>query len=52
MPHPSLYVPKALHLVTQIQLFFNDCYSELIAYTALAYSSFHDAYQFQGHAYQ
>ena len=46
---------KALHLATQIQLCtFNDCYSELMPYTALAYSywvSFHEAYQCQGHVH-
>ena len=48
------FITEALHLVTSLQLFFNDCYSELTAYTALAYSywaSFHDEYIFLCHAH-
>ena len=46
---------EVLHLVTQAQLLVTNCYNELTAYTALAYSywaSFHDAYQCQGHAHR
>ena len=43
----------ALHLVTQVATAaFNDCYSELMPYTAIAYSywvSIHNVYQCQGH---
>ena len=31
-------ITKALRLVTQVQLLFNDCYNELTPYTALANS--------------
>ena len=53
-PHPPLYVTEALHLVAQVQLLFNNRYSELAPYTTLANSywvSFHEAYQCQGHAH-
>ena len=51
---PTL-ITEALHLVTQAQLLVTNCYSELTAYTMLAYSywvSFHNAYQCQGHTHQ
>ena len=45
-----IFIIEMLHFVTQVQLFLmTDCYSELTAYTALAYSywvSFHDVLQF------
>ena len=51
---PTL-ITEALHLVTRIQLrTFNDCYSDLMPYTALANSygvSVYDVYQFQDHAH-
>ena len=44
---PTL-IAEALHLVTQVaKAAFNKCYSQIMAYTALAYSywvSFHDTY--------
>ena len=49
------FITEALRLVTQAQLLITNCYSELMAYTALAYSywaSFHHMYQCQGHAYR
>ena len=34
----STFITEALRLVTQVQLLFNDCYSELTPYTVLANS--------------
>ena len=49
------FTNKVLHLVTRVQLrTFNDCYSDLIPYTALANSygvSVYDTYQFQDHTH-
>ena len=47
------FVTEALHLATACTV-FNNCYSELTPYTALALSyqiSFHNAYQCQGTAH-
>ena len=41
------FIAGVLRLVTLITAVLNDCYNELMAYTALAYSywaSFHDMY--------
>ena len=50
---PTL-ITEALHIVTRVQLHtFNNCYSDLMPYTALANSygvSVYDVYQFQDHA--
>ena len=46
----STLITEALHLVTQVQLFFDDHYSELMLFTVLANSywvSVYDAYQYQ-----
>ena len=48
------FITEVLRLVTRVQLFFNDCYSELTPYIVLANSywvSGFDAYQCQGHAH-
>ena len=48
------FITEALRLITQAQLLVTNCYRELTAYTALAYSYwaiFHNAYQCQGHAH-
>ena len=50
---PTL-ITEALRHVTSLQLFLNDCYSEVTAYTALAYfywASFHNAYICLHHAH-
>ena len=49
--HPYNLSASSLYSST---IAFNDCYNELMPYTALANSyevSAYDAYQFQGHAY-
>ena len=48
------FITEALRRVTSLHAVLNDCYSEVTAYTALAYSywaSFHDTYGCLHHAH-
>ena len=39
------FIPEVLlHITYVTTAVLNDCYSELMAYTALAWASFHDTY--------